>query len=209
MIAFHSDEKIKAAVIRQLRSHEEADEIVKGRYWEGGKGCAVGCTIHSGEHVEYETRFGIPQVLARLEDLIFEGLPNAEAKHWPILFMSAIRTGADLSLVHWRFLHWMLTDENVNPGIEHPLVKEVVKRCADLMADLAVGKTPPESAAESARSAAWSAESVTRSTAWSAAWPAARSAARSVAESVGSEAARKKAYSLMAEKLLNLLKEAV
>ena len=66
----------KAAILKQLRQHAKLDEIEKGHYWDSGKGCAVGCTIHSGQHVEYETRFGIPQMLARLEDCIFEGLPN-------------------------------------------------------------------------------------------------------------------------------------
>ena len=239
MKAFHSDKKVKAVVLKQLRAHEKADEIIKGRYWEDGKGCAVGCTIHSNQHVEYETRFGIPQVLARLEDTIFEGLPNAEAKTWPVSFMSAIKPGADLSRVHWKFLHWTLTNEGVNPGINHPLVKDAVKRCADLMADLAAGKTPTESAAWSARAAASAAESAAsaaesaarsaaesaasaaesaaesaRAAAESAAWSAraARSAAESAAWSAWSASSwmgvKERYYSLMAKKLLSLLKGA-
>ena len=98
MIAYHNDMANKVAILAQLNAHARADELVKGRYWENGKGCAVGCTIHSSDHAEYETRFGIPQMLARLEDRIFEGLPNGKAKEWPIRFMSAIRPGADLCL---------------------------------------------------------------------------------------------------------------
>ena len=82
MLAYNSDPNVKRAILRQLAAHREADEIVKGQYWENGKGCAVGCTLHSGEHVEYESRFGIPQMLARLEDAIFEGLPNEVSKEW-------------------------------------------------------------------------------------------------------------------------------
>ena len=96
MRAFVGTTVTKAAVLEQLRAHAKADEIIKGRYWEGGKGCAVGCSIHSGQHAEYEPRFGIPQVLARLEDCIFEGLSNKKAKAWPVRFMSAVPEGADL-----------------------------------------------------------------------------------------------------------------
>src|SRR5580693_8962583 len=137
MQAFHNEEKTKQTYLARVRAHREADEIIKGRYWENGKGCAVGCTVHSSNHAAYEQMFGIPQTLARLEDRIFEGLPNEDAKAWPVSFMSAIEPGADLSRVHWQFLHWVLTDELVNPGISHPIVRGAIKQCADLMGDMA------------------------------------------------------------------------
>jgi len=111
LLAYHGDDAIKTAIMAQLAGHREADEIVKGHYWEDGKGCAVGCTVHSGNHAEYEPRFGIPQVLARLEDRIFEGLPNDKAKEWPERFMGAIKPGADLSQVWPKFAAWLLVDE--------------------------------------------------------------------------------------------------
>lgn len=166
LIAYHNDQSIKASIIAQLEAHRAADEIVKGRYWEDGEGCAVGCTLHSSNHAEYEPRFGIPQMLARLEDCIFEGLPNAAAQTWPIRFMSAVRPGADLSRVGWQFLHWILTDETVNPGITHPLVQDAVTQCADVLMPLIKGEPADESAGWSAWSAARSAESA----AWSAAY---------------------------------------
>ena len=195
MIAYHSDPKLKAAILATLQMHHDADEIVKGRYWEGGKGCAVGCTIYSGNHAEYEVRFGVPQMLAYLEDRIFEGLPNKRAKTWPIEFMGAIEPGADLSRVGWRFLHWLLTDKVVNPGIEHPIVTDAVAQCAAVVEALAKGEPVTASAARSAASAARSAASAARSAAWSAA-----SAARSAAWSAESAA-----YVLMADKLCELL----
>ena len=237
MLAFTRTIMTKASVLRQLRVHAKADEIVKGYYWENGKGCAVGCTIHSNNHASYVPLFGIPEALARLEDTIFEGLPNGTAKAWPVRFMSAIQPGAGLSRVHWQFLHWLLTDRAVNPGIDHPLVRDAVKKCADLMYDMSRGKWSAESAAvESTESAAWAAWSTARAAAraaesapaWSAAWSAesaavesAESAARStaraaawsaesaVAESAESAAAASAAaYVLMADKLLALLKAA-
>jgi hypothetical protein len=201
MLAYHSDSNKKSAILKQLKAHAKADEIIKGRFWEYGKGCAVGCTIHSSEHLQYESRFGIPQMLARLEDCIFEGLPNGHAKKWPIEFMSAITPGADLSRVGWKFLHWILTDKKVNPGISHPLVRDAVKRCANIMADLSEGKAANISAAENAASAASAAAAAsaawsTENAAWSAAWSArsmenaasAASAARSAAWSAWSTA---------------------
>lgn len=41
LIAFHGDPKIKAKYPARLEAHAHADEIVKGIYWENGKGCAV------------------------------------------------------------------------------------------------------------------------------------------------------------------------
>jgi hypothetical protein len=110
LIAFHSKPAEKAKILKQLRTHAKADEIIQGQYWENGRGCAVGCTLHGSNHADYEPKFGIPQVLARLEDRIFEGLPNAEAKKWPITFMSAIKPGADLSDVWPQFAIWLLAD---------------------------------------------------------------------------------------------------
>ena len=172
MKAYHNDPQIKADIIAQLEDHRAADQLIKGQYWEDGKGCAVGCTLHSGNFAEYEPRFGIPQMLARLEDCIFEGLPNDEAMEWPVRFMAAIEPGADLSLIGWKLLHWLLTDEKVNPGINHPLVAAAVKQCADLMATLAKGEPVTAESAERAAWSAWSAESAER-----AAWSAARAAA--------------------------------
>jgi hypothetical protein len=182
LIAYHNDQSNKDAILAQLAKHREADELIKGHYWENGKGCAVGCTIYSDDHMKYEAQFGIPVMLARLEDCIFEGLLNDKAKLWPERFMGAIKPGSDLSKVGWQFLHWLLTDEKVNPGIKHPTVKTAVKRCADVVHQLSKGGTVDESAAWSAESA----ESAARSAARSArsarsAWSAARSAARSAA----------------------------
>ncbi|MGC8534871.1 MAG: hypothetical protein ACP5QR_04985 [Rhizomicrobium sp.] len=157
MLAYHGLQSEKDAILAQLQAHHDADEIVKGQYWQGGKGCAVGCTIHSDSHADYEPRFGIPQMLARLEDTIFEGMPNRAAKGWPLRFMGAIQPGADLSLVGWKFLHWLLTDETINPGITHPDVCAAVKQCADVLLPLTKGQQVVYVAASAARRAAASA----------------------------------------------------
>jgi hypothetical protein len=45
LIAFHNDQKIKDKYLARVEAHRKADEIIKGKYWENGKGCAVGCTL--------------------------------------------------------------------------------------------------------------------------------------------------------------------
>lgn len=125
LIAFHNDPTLKQFVLDQLAAHREADKLVKSRYWENGKGCAVGCTLEAvrlryskfedgishESHALYESELGIPRIIALLEDKLFELLPNSESQAWPERFTAAIRPGADLTTVWPRFAHWMLAEE--------------------------------------------------------------------------------------------------
>ena len=190
MLAFHCDPKIKRKYLARVLAHAKADEIIRGKYWEDGKGCAVGCTIHSPNHDAYETELGIPIALARLEDTLFEGQSNGKAKTFPARFLAAINPGADLSRVHWQFLHWLLTEELA--ARDHPLVAAAIKQCADVLVPLTKGMPVDRSARASARAAA--AESAARASAESAAW---------AAESAASAASS--AYARMADKLIELL----
>ena len=131
LLAFHGKQEIKDKYLARVQVHYDADEIIQGQYWDGGKGCAVGCTLHSDNHSAYETELGIPRVLARLEDGIFEGLPNDIAKEFPLRFLNAPKVGSDLSLVFPKFMHWLLVDE------EHGIIrfssnKKVTQDVADL-----------------------------------------------------------------------------
>src|SRR5271154_4095105 len=108
LVAYHNDEAIKVKYLARVQAHRLADELIQGTGWENGKGCAGGCTLEAYDHNRYETELGIPEMLARLEDCIFEGLTNGKAKAWPERFLSAIRPGADLSLVGWKFLFWQV-----------------------------------------------------------------------------------------------------
>src|SRR3990167_556792 len=88
--AFHGDPELKKNLVAEILNHQKLDMIVKGTYGkENGtwKGCAVGCSIHSynlrykksimtDNHKAYEAEFGIPESLARLEDYLFENMPN-------------------------------------------------------------------------------------------------------------------------------------
>jgi hypothetical protein len=126
MLAYHNDPTLKAELLQLAAEHRAADRLIKGTYWNDHGGCAVGCTLESarrlrepqtsagefghGNHALYETYLGVPEVIARLEDSIFEGLPDDLAQAWPERFLAAIRPGADLSMVWPRFLHDLLSD---------------------------------------------------------------------------------------------------
>jgi hypothetical protein len=228
MLAYHNDPALKDKLLANLAAHAQADELIQGQYWEDGKGCAVACTLidfdrkaaKEGSHERYEDIFGIPQVLAHLEDCLFEGLTNGKAKEWPIRFSSAIQPGVDLSMVWPRFAFWLLTEE-VTRNIDRDKHREqwvAIEGAADLYKTLIeTGKPVPESAA---RSAARSADTAARSAdtaaeiAYSAAEIAysaaesARSAADSAAWSTADSAAESAAYIRMADKLVELLESA-
>jgi len=110
MLAFHNKPELKDEYLARVRAHAAADEIIKGQYWQNGRGCAVGCTIHSDEHKDYETLLGIPMQLALIEDDLFENLPLAKAKLWPELFLNSINVGADMSHVVSKFVVRVLGD---------------------------------------------------------------------------------------------------
>ena len=236
MLAFHSDPSIKARYLDRVRRHRANDEIIHGKYWENGKGCAVGCCIHSSNHMAYESELGIPIMLARLEDRLFEGLANGRSKEFPERFLLAARLGADLSLVGWKFLHWLLTEELASR--DDPRVADQIKRCADVLVPLTKGEPCDKASAAAASAAAASASyaaasasaaaasasasaadayaaSASSADAYAAAASAAAAsaAAASAAASASADAsadaygARQKCYEHMAEKLLELMAE--
>ena len=100
----------KEAFVAEIRKHMEADNFIKGTYSNGRKGCAVGCSLKSvnklknkrmsvSNHKAYEQHLGIPEWLARLEDILFENLSLGRSKVWPLEFSEAINQGADLEKI--------------------------------------------------------------------------------------------------------------
>jgi hypothetical protein len=161
LLAYHGDKKIKAEYLSRVRRHAKADEIVQGQYWQGGKGCAIGCTIHGSDYGVYEKELGIPRKVAILEDVIFEGLSNVDAKAWPERFLVAIQPGQDLSLVWPKFAIRMLTDEKHGMATiakDSPKALKIIRSAATLFERYVAGNPP--STAE--WSAAWMAARVTR-----------------------------------------------
>lgn len=148
LLSYKSDDGLKTDLLKEVKKHEAADQIVQGHYGkENGKwtGCAVGCAIHSlnlimgkkhdyGDHSVYESEFGIPRIIARLQDRIFEGLPKERAKKFPFEFLSAVPIGKDLNLVWRKFLIWLLIDEKEGV-IRHAKTDQTKKSITDV-ADL-------------------------------------------------------------------------
>jgi hypothetical protein len=148
LLAYHNDKTIKAKYLARVRLHAEADEIVQGQYWEGGKGCAVGCTIHGSDHGVYETELGIPREVAVIEDVIFEGLSNDKAKAWPERFLAAIKPGQDLSLIWPKFSLRILTDKKHGMATiakDYPEALKII-RSATALFERHVAGNPPSAA---------------------------------------------------------------
>jgi hypothetical protein len=108
--AFHNSLTIRQFYVERVLAHQFAHEIVQGTSWKTTAAGAVGSTLHSNQHSQYEEMLGIPRQLAYLEDRIFEGLPAREAQAFPFAFLTSIPLGADLSLVLARFMLWLLID---------------------------------------------------------------------------------------------------
>ena len=186
MKTFHGKQEVKDRYVNRVKAHEKADKIIKGKYWENGKGCAVGCTIESDDHSKYETELGVPEWLAKLEDSIFEGLPNDEAMKFPVEFLEAIPIGVDENELYklrcdLDFQRLAILLDNLEPeesGVEKA-IRDVMVLNLEQVAEQDDRWSAAKSAARSAaRSATWSAaRSAARSATWSATWSATESAA--------------------------------
>jgi hypothetical protein len=223
MIAFHGDSNTKAKYVERVKAHAAADEIIHGQYWEAGKGCAVGCTIHGSDHRRYEKELGVPLMLARLEDRIFEGMTNGDAKEFPLRFLSAIEPGADLSLVWHQFAHWLLVDpqDGVIKYAKTDKTKDAIQLVAELYDRAARGLLVEKkewqrargvaaaayAAAYAAYAAADAADAADAAYAADAAADAAAyaDAADAAYAAAYADAARRKSYKRQADKLVELL----
>src|ERR1700676_815813 len=164
--AYHNDPAIKEVLINQLQAHYDADEIIKGTYWQDGKGCAVGCSIHSSDHSLYEKELGLPEWIARVEDRIFEGLPNHLSKEWPLRISKAVKIGSNIDKIKIPFL--ILVVESVLDKFDHEKFPECKISIENLLHLL---KTNPENSEADSRAAAsaaaWAAAEAARA-AWAA-----------------------------------------
>ncbi len=223
--AFHGNSAIKVDRLARVAAHRAADDLQRGMTGEGGKGCAVWCTLDAYDHARYPIELGIPEWLARVEDTLFEGMSIGRAMGWPTDFLEACAVGADLECAKAPFLIHVLRstlkhfDHAANPQVVAAVEGSIALwgrtdiGSADWESAWSAARSAAESAdsaAESARSAAWSAWSAAwsaRSAAWSA-WSAAESA-DSAAESARSAAwsAWSAAYDEFADTLLTILRE--
>ena len=248
LIAYNGSKELKDDILAEAIRHQEADKIVQGTYGEKNtgedfKGCAVGCTINSynlrrgkhektNDHSVYERDLGIPRILARLEDRLFEGLSVKESKSFPVRFLEAIEPGADLSMVWPKFIIWVLADpEHGVIKFARPDGKKAIERVVELYKqkidgadidrqvwnDAAAAYATTDATTDATTYAAYAAAYATTTDAttyatYAAAYAAyaadAAAYAADAAADAADAAARRNHYKLMADKLIELLKEA-
>jgi hypothetical protein len=198
MLTYSDPIVTKAAFIAALEDHYKQDRIIQGAYWRDGRGCAVGCGVHSvlglrgsrarvtGDHAMLAAALAWPEWLVRLQDGVFEGLPADAAREWPLRLARAVPEGADLSPALGMFLSRSLRE------VALPVAGAsagVVERVAAAW-ETGWRKDSP-AAAEAAAAAAAEAAGAAEEAAW-AAWAAARAAeaaAAAAAEAAGAAAA--------------------
>src|SRR5690606_33634458 len=174
MLAYHNNPATKDQYIARMRCHMEADALIQGTGWDGHKGCAVGCTFENYVHTRGPIEIGLPETRMWLEEAICEGLPEEQAKGFPLAFLEAIPVGADLSMVWPRFALWMLSDPN-HGAMRHcdDDTRPSVEAVADLYRRWINGDQPVaeefEAAADAACAAAWAAAEAAEGVAWAAA----------------------------------------
>ena len=228
MKAFHGDEKIKQKYVDRMTAHIDADDLVGGYGWDGGKGCAVGCTLDKYNHKAYEKELGIPEWLAHLEDKLFETMSMEKSKTFPLLFLEAIKPGVDLDQIKIPFMVYVLESTIVSLDAcifdreENPEIAQVVDnsrsasleaiRCYKNSLDLAYAARTAASASDAAYAAARTAVKVANaaeSAAYLASDTTTYAVPRAAADAVAAAATVAAAFDTHADKLLELLKKAV
>ena len=159
MLSFFGEQTLKDSVIARVKEHQRLDQIIQRVYWDGQNGCAIGCVLHSHDHMAYETQLGLPVFLAYMDEHIFEELPLNEATAWPLRFLEAVPVGVDLALVFPRFTHWLLSDPQ---GVRQyadattlPIIDALVTMYAQRIEGIPFDLIAAEAVAEAARAAAW------------------------------------------------------
>jgi hypothetical protein len=92
---------------QEVAKHVAADSVVQGIYWnrESNRGCFIGCLAQSDDPRVNETTYGLPIMVQRIAESIFESLPANEAKSFFAALPGAVSCdGKDLSNVGWQFL---------------------------------------------------------------------------------------------------------
>jgi hypothetical protein len=171
-----------AKMAAEVAKHIAADAVVQGEYWDGTRGCFIGCLAHSSDASFLEREYGLPEPLVRICENIFEGLAPDEAKAFFAAIPDAVgRDGKDLSRVHWAFLASELRALPKVPDDIQAVIDPVISGM-DLLA--AGGKWSADAARASASAAAYA----------DAAYAAASAAARASAASASAAAYADAAY---------------
>jgi len=171
MLSYHNDPAIKLKYQARFEAHRKADDVIQGTGYDNSRGCFVGCTLNKYDHSRFPVELGWPEWLARLADVIFEGVPKSEAAQFGTDLLDAVQIGKDLEPVKWHLAiarHKVQIERlkhNSEPYAEQVsnALQGVIDYCESQLAGTATDEMTAWSAAESAARSAWSAA---RSAAW-------------------------------------------
>ena len=117
-----------------------------------------------------ENKTTMPVALDYLAYIICKGLSDSEEQKWRNRFLQAIPEGADLSFIHWQFLHWLLTDSDLLDDGGREDVRKAINCVAEVIEPSMRGKAIDKDAAAKAVTAAKDVEEVDVAKAVDAAW---------------------------------------
>ena len=159
MTIYHGDQALAERITAQMTHHYMADQVVQGTYAKGAgdtfRGCFIGCIAHSDNVAEVERLTGLPPMLTRIAESIFEGLPADEARQFfaDMRDCMARNIGKDVSLVAWQFLHSIVKRALDRP--ESEVVREACQPALDVLSAKARGEViSTQAAADAAADAA-------------------------------------------------------
>ena len=92
---------------QEVAAHVAADSISQGIYWDedNKRGCFIGCLAKSNDPAINEATYGLPVMVQRIAEGIFEALPANEAKAFFAALPDAVACNRkDLTKVGWQFL---------------------------------------------------------------------------------------------------------
>ena len=168
---------------QEVAAHVAADSISQGIYWdtESGKGCFIGCLAKSDDPCVNETTYGLPVLVQRIAENIFEGLPADEAKAFFAALPNAVACdGKDLTKVGWQFLATELRSLPEQPAEVQAVIDPVIAGMDLLASGQEWSASVARAAARAARAARAAEAARATEAANAAAWAA--EAARAVAD---------------------------
>ena len=141
---------------QEVAAHIAADSIVQGIYWdtENNRGCFIGCLAKSNDPAINEATYGLPVMVQRIAESIFEALPADQAKAFFAALPDAVACdGKDLAKVGWQFLAAELRSLPDQPAEIQAVIDPVIAGM-DLLASGQEWSTAADAAARAA-AAAW------------------------------------------------------
>ena len=153
---------------QEVAAHVAADRVVQATYWddERQQGCFIGCLTRSSDPQIAEEEYGLPIMIQRIAESIFERLPSGEAPAFFAALPDAVQCdGKDLSRVGWQFLAAELRNLPQQPDEIQSVIDPVIAG----IELLARGMTWDRAAARAAAyAAAGAAAGATAEAAWAA-----------------------------------------